>query len=122
MGNNDGKYHYLGIDQADKQDYYGSFFSQWFTAHPKNSKIPKLASIEKTFKEAGYYRVDIDDKLSVIAFNTLYMNNRNIATKQGNEGQDQLDWLADTLSKANGRRFIITNHMYPGAKFSKKAK
>lgn len=49
MGNNDGKYHYQGIDKADKVDYYGSFFKHWFTAHPTNSKLPSISTIEHTF-------------------------------------------------------------------------
>jgi hypothetical protein len=43
MGNNDGKYHYMAIDKADKDDYYGAFFSSWFNAHPSNSKIAELS-------------------------------------------------------------------------------
>ena len=60
--------------------------------------------------------------MSVVALNTLYMNQKNNATNQGTEGQDQLNWLAENLSKANGRKFIITNHIYPGAKYDGKAK
>ena len=49
MGNNDGKYHYQGIDKADKADYYGFFFKHWFTAHPTNRKLPSISTIEHTF-------------------------------------------------------------------------
>ena len=49
MGNNDGKYHYQGIDKADKADYYGFFFKHWFTAHPTNSKLSSISTIEHTF-------------------------------------------------------------------------
>ena len=86
MGNNDGKYHYEGIDKADKADYYGFFFQHWFLSHPTNKKIPALSTIEHSFKYGGYYRVDIDSKLSVLAVNTLYMNKKNDPTGQGSEG------------------------------------
>jgi hypothetical protein len=85
MGNNDGKYHYSGTAKADKADYYGFFFQHWFLAHPANKKIPALSMIEHTFKYGGYFRVDIDAKLSVLAVNTLYMNTKNDPAGQGTE-------------------------------------
>ena len=123
MGNNDGKYHYLGIDKADKADYYGFFFDHWFKAHPTNRKLPGLSTVEQSFKYGGYYRVDIDAKLSILAVNTLYMNKKNDFTNQGSEAQDLIDWLKANLAgaKTSGRKFIITNHIYPGAKYSDKS-
>ena len=31
MGNNDPKYHYLGISQADRAEYYGFLYNAWFS-------------------------------------------------------------------------------------------
>jgi hypothetical protein len=52
------------------------------------------------------------------------MNKKNIFTDQGTEAQDQIDWLKANLNgaKASGRKFIITNHIYPGAKYDGKSK
>lgn len=88
------------------------------------SKLPSIATIEHTFMYGGYYRVDIDSRLSVLAVNTLYMNKKNVFTDQGTEAQDQIDWLKATLdaAKTSGRKFIITNHIYPGAKYDGKSK
>lgn len=69
----------------------------------------------------GYYRVDIDSKLSVLALNTLYWNKKNDGSKQGSEGQDQLNWLKQQLASSTSRKFIITNHIYPGAKYVSKS-
>jgi hypothetical protein len=81
MGNNDGKYHYQGIDKAEKADYYGFFFERWFQNHPLISKdAARLKSIESTFKYGGYYRVDIDSKVSILAVNTMYLNKKNEAS------------------------------------------
>ena len=77
MGNNDGKYHYVGIDKADKEDYYGFFFERWFQNHPLIAKDPSLKSIETSFKYGGYYRADIDAKISILAVNTMYLNKKN---------------------------------------------
>jgi len=52
------------------------------------------------------------------------MNKKNDITGQETEGQDQIDWLRSTLADAKGsdRKFIITNHIYPGAKYTGKSK
>lgn len=89
LGNNDGKYHYQGIDPEIKEDYYGTFYQHWFSEHPRNSKLP---GVKETFSYGGYYRVDVDDKLTVLALNTLYINKKNDPTTQGNEGTDMLEW------------------------------
>lgn len=124
MGNNDGKYHYRGIDLADKSDYYTFFFNHWFSAHPLNSKLPELPQVEKTFLSAGYYRVDLTSNLSILAVNTLYLNKKNDFTNQSTEAQDQIDWLRANLAtgKSTGRKFLLTYHIYPGAKYDGKAK
>jgi hypothetical protein len=96
MGNNDGKYHYQGVEKADKADYYGFFFQHWFQNHPLLSS--RLSSIEKTFKYGGYYRLDIDSKLSVLAINTLYLNKKNDFLKQETEAEDIIAWMKTQLS------------------------
>ena len=82
MGNNDGKYHYQGIDNADKADYYGFYFDRWFTRQSHNSRLKELPEIKKTMMYGGYYRVDVDFKLSILALNTLYFNKKNDPTGQ----------------------------------------
>jgi hypothetical protein len=93
IGNNDPKYHYQGIDPEDKADFYGTFFQHWFSEHPRNSRLPELASVKQTFMFGGYYRVDLDDKLAFLALNTLYLNKKNNATLQTTEASGQLSWL-----------------------------
>ena len=43
----------------------------------------------------GYYRVDVSDKISVLALNTLYYNKKNDPTEETTEGADQFQWLTD---------------------------
>jgi hypothetical protein len=82
-----------------------------------NSKHLNLGTISPTFMNGGYYRADVSDTLSVLALNTLYFNKKNDATKQGDEAQNQLDWLKSQLENAeDNRKFIITYHIYPGAR------
>ncbi len=76
LGNNDYKYHYQTPSELYKQDYYSFLFDQYFLQHPKNSKLPELETIKKTFMKGGYFRVDISDNLSVLSMNTLMYNIR----------------------------------------------
>ena len=123
MGNNDPKYHYQGIDPADKADFYGMYLEHWFTEHPFNAHL--VPSVKDTLMFVGYYRVDVDDNLSILAVNTLYLNKKNNDTwGQTTEGTEQIAWMRDQLStgRAQGRKFLITTHIYPGAKYDQKSK
>ena len=75
--------------------------------------------MKDTLLFGGFYRVDVDSKLSILAVNTLYLNKKNDATNQTTEATGQIAWMRDQLTqgKAQGRRFIITTHIYPGAKY-----
>ena len=121
LGNNDCKYHYQGLNLEDRDEFYSSLFDSWFGILPKNSELPNLNQIKETFLYGGYYRVDIDSKLSVLATNTLYFNSKNIHTNQGSIASDQFVWLENQLSESSTRKFIITNHIYPGAKYESKS-
>ena len=72
----------------------------------------------------GYYRADVDAHISILAVNTLYMNKKNNATTQGSEIPDMLAWMRAQLTegRSTGRKFILTNHIYPGAKYDSKSK
>lgn len=122
LGNNDGKYHYSGEDSANKADYYGAYFQDFFGSQPFNKRLPELREVKRTLMSGGYFRVDVDSKLSILSVNTLYLNKKNDATAQaGTEAQEILDWMRQQLASA-GRKFIITNHIYAGAKYDGKSK
>jgi hypothetical protein len=88
MGNNDPKYHYLGLDLKDRDEYYSFYLDEWFSQVPANK--PLLSQVKNTMMTGGYYRLDIDDKLSVLALNTLYFNKKNNLTGQGSIAADHL--------------------------------
>ena len=59
FGNNDNKYHDQPTLEADKKAFYDFMFNLWFVNHKPNQKWAKTA--EKTFKNGGYFRADIND-------------------------------------------------------------
>lgn len=75
FGNNDSKYHDNPIPDTDKDFYYDYVYNLWFKLLPGNVKhLTNLQKerIEDTFKEGGYYRLDLTDKITVLTLNTLY--------------------------------------------------
>ena len=59
FGNNDNKYHNQPTLLKDKQEFYDFMYDLWFVQHKPNQKW--AASAEKTFKNGGYFRADIND-------------------------------------------------------------
>ena len=56
--------------------FYHYIYDLWFDKLPGNKNnenlVSQLDSIKETFLYGGYYRVDLTDKISVLALNTLY--------------------------------------------------
>lgn len=93
IGNNDGKWHYRAEDSSDKIDYYSAYFRDWFGGSTFNSRLPEIEEVKRTLLSGGYFRVDIDENLSVLSVNTLYLNSKNDNSTQGNEAQEILSWI-----------------------------
>jgi len=77
------------------------------------------AEMKQTFMNGGYFKYDITDKLSVLALNTLYFDNESNLDILGTVGLDQFAWFEKQLQTPN-KKFILTYHIYPGAKYVKK--
>jgi hypothetical protein len=58
----------------------------------------------------------------VLALNTLNWNKKNDESSQGTDAQDEMDWLEAQLSSSAQRKFVISNHIYPGAKWDGSSK
>jgi len=77
VGNNDNKYHDLATKDEDKESFYAFLYGKWITEMAGNKKlrdleVPENKKIYDTFMEGAYYRVDITDKVSILALNTMY--------------------------------------------------
>jgi len=94
-------------------------FRYWFINHPMNSKVMNLIAMRETFLNGGYYRVDIDPKVSVLALNTVMYLFKNYGIPyQGNQQMDQLNWLEKQLQESPAdHKFILASHIYLGIKF-----
>jgi len=70
-------------------------WQQWFTAQPQMANRADLASIQETFMQGGgYYKVKLNQNITVLALNTLMFNVLENATNENiTEINGQLDWL-----------------------------
>ena len=69
IGNNDCEYHYQPPNYGpNEEEYYNTSFREWFTSHKPNQRFSK--KIWSTFKKGGYYRVEINEELTVITLNS----------------------------------------------------
>lgn len=70
-------------------------WQQWFTAQPQMANRADLASIQETFMQGGgYYKVKLNQNITVLALNTLMFNALENATNENiTEINGQLDWL-----------------------------
>ena len=85
MGNNDCKYHNNTPFKEDKQEFYDFMFDLWFKNHPAN--IAYATDVELPFKDGGYYKIDVNDKLSLLAFNTLPYGKKQVVEEIGPEAE-----------------------------------
>lgn len=61
----------------------------WFEEHPTNARWINFDQARKTFLNAGYYRVDLSPKLSVLALNTVvYLDKNRGMDEQGKQADD----------------------------------
>ena len=110
FGNNDTKYHDNPIPDIDKQFFYDYIYNLWFKLLPgnvQNLTESERYRIEDTFKEGGFYRVDLNDKVTVITLNTLYYDEERELKYASGSGVQQMFWLKNILSEKNDRKYII---------------
>jgi len=95
LGNNDVRNHYLPPSEENKTDFYTFIYDIWFAqqAHKPFFQTPGvLEKINQTMMEGGYYRVDIDDDISILTMNTLYFDLEAAPYPRGNVADVMLDW------------------------------
>ena len=64
-------------------------FDTWFTNMPGNSS-EYLAPIHETYMLGGYYTMDLNDQVRAIALNTMYWEDENDESYDGDEMQQQM--------------------------------
>ena len=71
FGNNDFDLDDEPANETSKFVLYSRIYKLWFEDHPVNSKFMNLTDVKRTFMNGGYYRVDINPNLTVMALNTV---------------------------------------------------
>ena len=122
FGNNDTKYHDNPIPDDDAPFFYSYVFNLWFKMLPGNTgnlSESQIDEIHKTFDIGGFYRVDLNDKISVLAINTLYYDSERTRIDSTESGVEQMYWFGEQLEHAEeGRKFIIISHVYAGSRYN----
>ena len=78
LGNNDSKYHDNAPFKEDKEEFYSFLFDLWFNNFPANVKY--ASAVHDTFMDGGYYKIDANEKLSFLSFNSLEYNLEQVAS------------------------------------------
>ena len=67
------------VADEEHQQFHEKIFDLWFDTLPGNQKNltkEQVEAIRETFDIGGYYRVDLDDKISLLSINTLYYTSK----------------------------------------------
>ena len=75
FGNNDCKFHDNPTPTEEEYFFNNYIYELWFDVIPGNDSwlnVQQKRTIYESFLKGGYYRVDLNDDLSVLALNTLY--------------------------------------------------
>ena len=97
---------------TEKIYYYNDLFELLFEDVPANAKLPELPTIEKTFKDGGYYRYNFSSNFAMLSLNSIYFNIDNINDLE--TATIQLDWFREQLSADDTTQFIVGMHIFPG--------
>ena len=113
FGNNDTPVHYNLPLAEHAKDYYQFIFDLWFKNHPANRKFAPQAL--KTFMKGGYYKIDITNKFSFLAFNTLPFNKKQLIENIGSVAKEEFQWIEGLFNEPTSRKYIIATHITAGA-------
>jgi len=100
FGNNDTKYHDNPVPDDDAPFFYEYVFNLWFKLLPGNQKLLKKKQIDaifNSFQIGGFYRVDLNEKVSVLSLNTLYYDSERTRTDATGSGVQQMFWFQEQL-------------------------
>ena len=100
FGNNDSKYHDNPIPDSDRDFFYDYVYRLWFELLPANAKhllkLPEETkeAIRSDFMTGGYYRIDLQDDLSVLSLNSLYYDSERDPDIAHGSGSLMMEWLS----------------------------
>ena len=93
IGNNDNKFHNEGTTEEYRDSYYPYVYQLWFQNMTGNAALLSSQRIHDSFLSAGYYRVDVTDKITVLALDSMYWMSENDPQYQANEAEEEMLWF-----------------------------
>lgn len=122
FGNNDSEFHDNPQPVQTQKTFYDFIYNEWFKLLPGNVRhLPsdQVAAAYNTFKLGGYYRIDVNEWLSVLALNTLYFDSvRSPDLDTEGIGKKQLAWFEEQLATGGDRKFMPIFHVYAGGRYN----
>jgi len=83
IGNNDGHFHNMAIDEYSKDDYYNFLYEQWFTVLTGNKGLDS-ETIKDDVLTAGYYAVQLPGtNYIVLSMNSMYCDSEDLLQHAG---------------------------------------
>jgi hypothetical protein len=119
LGNNDNRLHDNATTDADKGEFFPFLYDLWINGLTGNASLKNDSQIKDTFYNGAYYKVDINEKVSVLALNSMYWGFANDLKVEGPEPADMMNWLQEQFDNAGSRKFILTSHIYAGTRYTK---
>ena len=95
LGNNDNRLHDSATTDADKGEFFPFLYDLWITGLTGNASLVNDNKIKETFYNGAYYRVDVNEKVSVLALNSMYWGFDNEFAAEGKEPLDMMAWIQE---------------------------
>ena len=112
IGNNDVPYHDQAPNADIKVQYYDDLWKIMFEDVPANQFMAANSTIEATWRNGGYYAVEIGTDTMVLNLNGMYPFYEN--WYEHDTATDMIQWAKETLDANPDKYFLTQTHVFPG--------
>lgn len=112
IGNNDVMYHDQAPNDEIKASYYDDLWEIMFKNVTANAELAANTTIEQTWREGGYYVVELGDDTMILCLNGMYPFYHN--HEHPDVAFEMIDWVKKTLDDNPDRNFITQTHVFFG--------
>ena len=115
IGNNDVAYHDQAPDPEIKEGYYDDMWEILFKNVTANAAMAANSTIEATWRNGGYYAVEIGEDTMVLCLNGMYPFYEN--WQEPEIALEMMEWVKTTLDANPDKMFLTQTHVFPGNNF-----